>query len=269
MFASYEIREYESGDVPGLVSLWAESFGDERALVERFFELLPTMGTGYVAERMGETIGAAYLLNTQLNVPEKLPEGCAYIYAVAVEPEQRGQGIGAALTRKCLRSAWDRGIASVFTLPASASLYGWYERIMGAKPVSYCRIERVEPSDAALDITELHADEYGFRRYDLLCGRAHMSFGHSYLLFQQALCRAYGGGMFAGGGGIVCGYLDGNTLMIKEALNDPPELVPALCRRLGARSALIRRQTSSGEPYLTAYSLGKLPSPVEWNLTLD
>lgn len=268
MFLSYDIREYRPEDVPGLISLWCEVFGDERALVESFFELLPTMGKGFVAERMGEVIGAAYLLDVRLNSPSKLPELCSYIYAVAVEPEQRGQGVGAALTRKCLRHSWDRGINSVFTLPAEPSLYKWYANIMGAQPISFCRVERIEPSEDGADIRELHAEEYGFARYDILKAQPHIGFGYSYLSYQLRLCRAYGGGMYACSGGIVCGYMDGKVLHIKEALNDPPEFIPALCSMLSAEYALVRR--SGGDtPYMTAYSLGSLPKGAQWGLSLD
>lgn len=267
MFSSYEIREYRPEDVPGLISLWCDVFGDERALVERFFELLPSMGTGFVVERLDETIGAAYLLDVQLHTPSALPGRCSYIYAVAVEPEQRGQGLGGALVRSCLRQARLRGDKAVFTLPASPLLYRWYERTIGAVPVSFCGTEKVLPADVKADIRELHADEYGFARYDLLRKNAHIGFNYAYLTYQLELCRTYGGGMYACAGGIACGYKEGNILYIKEALNDPPEFIPALCRQLGAEYALVRR--SGEEPYIAAHPLGTLPESFEWNISLD
>ena len=45
----YQIREYRSDDIGSLCSLWSNVFGDPARLVERFFELLPSMGTGFAA----------------------------------------------------------------------------------------------------------------------------------------------------------------------------------------------------------------------------
>lgn len=268
MFIAYETRKYQPEDIPGLISLWCETFGDDRELVASFFELLPSMGTGYVAEYMGELLGAAYLLDVHLFDSSPLPTGCSYIYAVAVEPEQRGQGIGAALLQCCMRHAAIRGDKAVFTLPASPQLYRWYSHTVGMEPVMFCRTERVEPSDEKADIRELFADEYGYARYDLLKDEAHIGFDYGYLSYQLKLCQSCGGGMYACSGGIACGYLDGNVLHIKEALNDPPEFIPALCRHLGAEYALVRRRGDT-EPYIAAHSFGKPIEVSEWGLSLD
>lgn len=268
MFSSYEIREYRPGDAPGLTSLWCDTFGDDRALVERFFELLPSMGNGFVADCPDGPVGAAYLLDVHLFGSSPLPTGCSYIYAVAVEPEQRGQGIGASLLQSCMRHAALRGDKAVFTLPANPQLYRWYSRTVGMDPVMFCRTERVEPSDAKADIRELFADEYGYARYGLLKNEAHIGFDYGYLSYQLKLCQSYGGGMYACSGGIACGYLDGNVLLIKEALSDPPEFIPALCRRLGAEYALVRRRGDT-EPYIAAHYFGKPIEVSEWGLSLD
>ena len=89
------------------------------------------------------------------------------------------------------------------------------------------------------------------------------------MLYQKALLKAYGGGFFACKDGIACGYIDGETLLIKEALNCCPEFIPALCRRLGARNALIRYAADDGEPFIAAYEATGLPSDTVWNLALD
>ena len=57
----YDIREYKQDDVSAMKSLWCDAFGDLPELVDSFFELLPSMGTGFVAELDGEVFGAAYV----------------------------------------------------------------------------------------------------------------------------------------------------------------------------------------------------------------
>lgn len=59
----YDIREYKQDDVSAMKSLWCDAFGDLPELVDSFFELLPSMGTGFVAELDGEVFGAAYVLD--------------------------------------------------------------------------------------------------------------------------------------------------------------------------------------------------------------
>lgn len=47
------IREYTKNDLPFMTALWGDAFGDAEVLVRRFYELLPEMGTAFVAECTG------------------------------------------------------------------------------------------------------------------------------------------------------------------------------------------------------------------------
>lgn len=264
-----DIHEYAKADIPSLKSLWFEAFGDEPSLVDSFFELLPSMGMGLVAEYSGELLGAAYVLYAELNDPCSAPKKLAYIYGVAVDPSAQGQGIGASLVRACMRHAFSNGAELCCTLPAEPELYAWYAKIGSLLPVSACTYEELAPSDERLDIRELFADEYSYRRTDLLKAKPHISLYSGWLHFQESIFKTYGGGFFAYKDGIACGYLDGDTLLIKEALNDEPEFIPALCKKLGAKRAVIRRSAAKGEPYIVAYEKNLYPPDTEWNLSLD
>ena len=265
----YEIHEYKESDVPWLRSLWLEAFGDEPSLTDTFFELLPSMGVGLVAEFYGELFGAAYVLYTELHSPGRPPKKVAYIYGVAVDKQAQGQGIGAELVRACMRYARMHGADICCTLPAEPSLYGWYAKSCGLVPVSFCALEEIPLSDGGAEIQELYADEYSYRRIDLLKGKPYISLYYDWLRFQEAIFKTYAGGFYAYKGGIACGYLDGDTLMIKEALNDAPEFIPALCRKLGAKKAVVRRARSEGQPYIAAFEENAYPPDTEWNLSLD
>ncbi len=269
MYYDLSISEYKPEDVPSLKALWIETFDDKPELVDRFFELLPSMGTGFVAECRGELLGCAYVLDAELWMPEKAPKNLSYIYAVAVEPFARGNGIGAKLTRQCQRYCWNRDIDICCTLPAEKSLYNWYNSVAGFEVVSRCRYDKLYPTDKGCEIRRLHADEYGFLRADLLKQNNYVNLLYGYLLYQQAICEAYGGGMFACEGGIACGYIDGKVLYIKEALNDSADFIPSLCNMLGAEYALVRRSDESAEPFMTVYSLVPPPDNLSFNLALD
>lgn len=265
----YDIREYERGDAGRLSALWSEVFGDPIRLTERFFELLPSMGTGFAACLDGEIFGAAYVLDAFLHLPDGATKKLAYIYAVCVDERARRQGLGAELSRACMRKAWEENADVCCTLPAEGSLYPWYERNCGLKAATHCRYETVLPSAQTAAISKLFADEYGFLRADILKSTPHASFGYGYLLFQEAIFNEYGGGFFRCGDGIACGYVEDGVLHIKEALNDTPEFIPALCTMLGAEKAIVRRADTEGEPYIAAYGQFELPPDTVWSLTLD
>lgn len=265
----YDIREYTQNDIPALKSLWCVTFGDSPELVDSFFELLPSMGTGFAAELDGEIFGAAYVLDAFLHLPDNSVKKLAYIYAVAVDDSVRGRGIGAELTRACIRNAWEYSADICCTLPAEDSLYDWYESRCGLAAASRCRYDKVSASAKLDGIRKLNADEYGFLREDLLRGRAHVGFYYGYLRFQDEIFDSSLGGFFEYDGGIACGYVENGTLYVKEALGDKPEFIPALCALLGASDAVIRRADTHGERYIAAYQSKDYPADTVWNLTLD
>lgn len=269
MYYNAEINEYRKEDIPSLKRLWTEVFGDDAALVDRFFELLPSMGTALVAECGGEIAGAAYILQSELWKNGVASAKLGYIYAVAVEPEARGCGIGAELVRSCLRFCWGDRIDICCTLPAESSLYGWYAESAGLLPASYCVYEDIPAGKTLSGIKRLCADEYGFLRHDLLKHGSYINHYYGWLLYEEALLRAYGGGFFAYGDALVCGYIEDGVLLVKEAINDPPELIPALCSQLGANSARVRRISAGGEPYIAAFEPENYPPDTAFGLTLD
>ena len=73
MYYAVNINKYRQEDIPPLTRLWTATFGDAPELVDRFFELLPSMGTGLVAEANGELLGAAYVLSAELWSSERPP----------------------------------------------------------------------------------------------------------------------------------------------------------------------------------------------------
>lgn len=51
MYYAININEYRQDDIPSLKRLWMETFGDAPELVDRFFELLPSMGKPGLSQR--------------------------------------------------------------------------------------------------------------------------------------------------------------------------------------------------------------------------
>lgn len=244
------IKQYSKDDVPQLIELWNKAFGDEKALIGRFFELLPEMGISYVAEYSGEIIGMANVLAAVLG-----DKRCGYVYAVAVDEAYRSKGVGAQLMRYCA-SKFPR----LCTLPASKGLYAWYEKTLGTDNISRFICEEVHAKQLDLDIKNLSSAEYAAMRSEFKLGTA---FPLAWYEYERELCRAYGGGMFRCGRSIACGYLDDGVLHVKEYLGND-DFIPELCRRLGAEKALVRTAFHAGEPFVAA----NFPIPEKLNMLI-
>ena len=254
-----KLREYEDADVGALCSLWESVFGDKPELIQEFFRLLPGMGFCAVAELDGEIVGMASVLTAlELVTPGGDAARCGYVYAVAVKPEVRGKGAGTALMKHCRRM-----FSRLCTLPASEGLYSWYADCLGADKVSRCIYETIAAKASDVEIKNLSSAEYAAMRSEY---KLNTAFPLAWYEYQRELCRYYGGGMFRSGRSIACGYLEDGVLKIKECLG-PTDLIPELCRRLGAEKAEIRTAFHAGKPFIAASF--PLPETLNMCIALD
>lgn len=263
-----EIREIRTEDHEALIALWHRVFEDPEELAAAFLRLLPEMGSGVAAFVDGRLAGAAYIV-TGLTVGEKR---AAYLYAVAVHAEYRGLGLGMAVTRRAAALGRDLGADFVCTLPASRSLYGWYEELIGTRCALYRREETL-PSRSGPAVRRLSAEEYSARREDLLAGRTHMSFSPAAARYEAINCRCFGGDFYAVGDGIAAAYREEDLAVLREVLC-PDERERRLCAAavgavLGCRRVKLYTPGEKGDlPYLAAEP-GALPEDCLWNLAFD
>ena len=247
------LRETLLQDSEQLKELWCDVFGDPPELVDAFLSLLPGMGCGCVAEHDGRILGAAYLIHGfTLLRPGKAPLRCGYLYAVAVRPEARGRGLGAAVSRGAAELGRLHGAELICTLPAEESLYRWYGEILSLTHTSTRRVFSRGALPAG--VQPLEADEYLRRREALLCGIPHVLPSGAVMDFEAALCRISGGGLYALDDMVFFAYPDKGRWVI-------PELLPlsAADRIPGLNTEVL--------PYLCADR--PLPEDLVWNLTFD
>ena len=268
----YNIREYCPGDRAALTALWRQVFGDPEEVVAAFFDALPRMGIGAVAEAEGRPVGAAYVLDALAVVDAAGREQrCGYLYAVAVDPGHRHQGLGAALSQKAAALSLARGAELICTLPAEPSLYAWYEEILGLG----CALHRKRYAVTAgpvWPVERLCPGDYLARREALLAGVPHLRPAPAVMDFAGQFYALFGGGLYACGGGLCAVYVDDDRVLIRELIASAgvaaADVAAALCAALGCREGQYMLPDSEGEPYLSAPA-GVLPPDCVWNLSFD
>ena len=271
MYSNYKISDCTPEDIPSLKALWQSSFDDPPELIDCFFELLPGMGVGLKAECGDELVGAVYILDAEMWIPGRRTEKLGLLYALAVEPAAGGSGIGSELICAAKRRCYTHMISVTCAVPTSPSLYGYFKKCSGIEPVSFYRTEELFPGEDILEISEVFEDEYCFSRTDILMKKrvCFVNPDFNYIRYQAERLRSRGGGFYAYKGGLVCGYIRDGVFVVQEAIDDAPEFIPALCTRLGVRSASVRRPAPDGTPYIAAYPTGDFPSGTVYNLTLE
>ena len=269
---AYCIREYRPGDRAALTALWRQVFGDPEEVVAAFFDALPRMGIGAVAEAEGRPVGAAYVLDALAVVDAAGRERrCGYLYAVAVDPEHRHQGLGAKLSQEAASLSLSRGTTFICTLPAEPSLYAWYEEILGLG----CALHRKQHAVTARPVwpvEQLCPGDYLARREALLAGVPHLRPAPAVMDFAGQFYTLIGGGLYACGGGLCAVYADNGRVLIRELIAPAgvaaADVAAALCAALGCQEGQYVLPDSEGEPYLSAPP-GILPADCVWNLSFD
>lgn len=116
-----QLRPHRSGDMGWVVSrhgaLYASEYGwDMRfeALVARitadFIDRYDaTREACWIAERNGESIGSAFLVQARNETTHEPIEGCAQLRMLLIEPQARGLGLGRRLVAQCEGFARERG----------------------------------------------------------------------------------------------------------------------------------------------------------------
>lgn len=247
----------------GLIALWHEVFGDPPELAARFLTGLPAFGCGFAAVEEGEVLGAAYWLDAL----ELAGEKCGYLYAVAVRPETRGRGLGAALSQACFEEGKRRGAVYRCTAPAEPSLFGWYARILGVRPALY-RQSRELAAEASLPVLPIPPELYAARREALLGPAPHLRCGAEAMAYEAENCRCFGGDLYAVGDGIAAAAPEAGLALVREAIGPEPERIAAsVAAHLGCERARLLRCADEGTPFLA--SDRPFPPGTVWNLAFD
>ena len=246
-----------------LIALWRDVFGDPPELPACFLRQLPAVGCGWAAVEGGRVLGAAYWIDAMFLGEAR----CGYLYAVAVRPEARGRGLGAALSRACWESGRERGAVYACTQPAQPSLFDWYGEILSTRPVLYRQAVELS-AEAGPSVCVISPEDYNARRELLLAGVPHVRYGPEALVYEQANCRCFGGDLFRVGDGVAAATVEDGVLRVRECLGSEPEKQAAsLGAALGCERVRLLRSADNGQAFLAGNKT--FPTGTVFNLTFD
>ena len=143
-------------DVPALIDLWQEAFGETKEEVLPFFrEILPLCRPWCVKD--GDTLCAmAYALPQPLHTEAgTLP--AAYLYAVPTKREYRGRGLASRLLDEMARALKGEGICGLLLVPANLPLFDFYAKL-GFSPFSHRGKQQIFAEDTP--VSAVSAEEY-------------------------------------------------------------------------------------------------------------
>lgn len=121
------IRFAQAGDRARLTELWALIFGDPPEAIEGYFARRHRDGDMLVFVEGGVLCGMLSMLPLTL-VSGNATYPARYVYAVATDPAFRGRGIATELLLRAHDVMTGRGDRASVLVPASESLFGYYEK---------------------------------------------------------------------------------------------------------------------------------------------
>lgn len=201
-----------SGDVPRLKTLWHQAFGDEEAVIDRFFQNLFRPDSTVVCRDGDDAVAMAHWLPmTVCNDGKGWP--VAYIYAVATDEAHRGRGHCRAMLDYFAATLPQQGVRGLVLVPGSASLRELYRRY-GFEDYTTVSLATLDAGQAAGTWEAIEPPEYLMLREDLLSKRSYVSCSVPILSFQRDLATHYCGGFYRleadGVTGCGCGAVDGD-----------------------------------------------------------
>ena len=264
------VRLSQSGDEQQLKILWKTVFGDEDALIELFFEFYHQPEAAAVLDLDGTVVSMAHMLPMgKLVLPdgEKLP--CCAVYALATQPEYRGRGYAAQVTKAAVTHCAGAGYEANVICPSDDTLFGYYHRQAGYADFFYVtetvlRTEDLPSVEPKWGVDIISQPEYSWERERFLNGRVHIELDDRAVSHQKRLCRETGGDLFAlhfGGEYVAVAAAErvgDERVVVKELLfdeNDPQTAVRA------ADAAALLASVLPADQYTLRMPAGREESP--------
>ncbi len=113
-------------DIPGLVRLWEEAFGEDE-LVRHFYDKAFEEMSVLTVKEQEKIVSMLHYIPCKCKQDGVVYNG-AYLYALATDKRYRGCGYMGRLIEQAKEFAKTSGLDFVFLVPASSSLYDYYKK---------------------------------------------------------------------------------------------------------------------------------------------
>lgn len=202
------IEKPDAEDIPALRSLWQKTFGDTDWFLDQFFSKAFHSDRCLCAWEDQRLLSAVYWFDCSCE-----EEKIAYIYALAVEENQRGRGIGSCLMAQVHNLLARQGYAGVLLVPQEEGLRRLYERLGYRDGPRHFILSAVAASEP-VPLCPVEGEEYVFLRRSYLPEDAVVQEGENLTLLQTQT-RFYRGASF-----LLAARQEGQTLYGLELLGD-------------------------------------------------
>ena len=218
------LRQPYIAEIPELRKIWSAAFRSDDD--ELFFDscFVPELSLAVICDSAvaaaGYLIPAGHLISGGLSFP------CAMIYGVATHPEYRNRGFGESIVKGLIVLGNKAGYPEIVLCPTEDSLFGYYSARSCLRDWFYIwelAISSAPVNGSRNTLTQVTPDEYIRLREDLLSNVPHISFDLRTMMYQESLCRRYGGGFFRyhSPAGAACALIETQSeseIRIKELL---------------------------------------------------
>lgn len=124
----YVISSAMNEDVEDLKSLWQACFPDDDAYIDFYFNNCFLPSRVRVIRSEGRVVCMVHVLPAKLVMASREYD-CAYVYAVATLPQERGKGLMSILLENCEDYAKKQGLSALVLVPSTPSLFEFYKKL--------------------------------------------------------------------------------------------------------------------------------------------
>ena len=206
--------------IPQLVQLWKEAFGEYDGFWELFLETAFSSDHCRCIEESGQVIAGFYWFDCSCG-----EDKIAYVYAVVTDPRHRGRGLCRKLMSDVHGLLTNRGYASVMLVPADEGLREMYRKL-GYEDCTRISTLTCATGEKSVELRNVSPEEYAALRRKMLPEDGVLQEGVQ-LPFLAAQAQ-----LFAGEDFLLAAWLEGDTLHGMELLGNTTA-APGILRALG------------------------------------
>ena len=193
------LRTSTNADIPRLETLWTLAFGDGGDYLNNFFQCYYTPDRVLVLEIDGVIQAMTTWFPSTFVLPDGVRRRCAYLYAVATHPDQRGRGLATTLLAYCDDFLRNAGFDGVTTVPARPDLHVFF----GLHGFQECFVQseaEFYPQNSTMPVDNflqpVSPEQYHTLRETLLNGTLHIDLDLDGIIYQAGASALSGGGMY-------------------------------------------------------------------------